>query len=288
MVQEEWFAGVRAEVARRAPDLMPLYEVYEGEARFGRQYIARDLAALAPGRAILEVGAGCMLLSCQLVREGFRVTALEPLGSGFSHLSTLRAIVMAQANAMDCVPLIIERRAEDLRIDAGFDYAFSVNVMEHVDSVAASLEAVCDALRSGASYRFTCPNYLFPYEPHFNMPTMFSKRLTGFMMRRRISAREAMPDAAGVWRSLNWINPLTVRRGLVHRTDVRVAFDRKAITVALERMTTDPVFAQRRSPIVARMLSALVASRLHRLFEILPVTIQPLIDCMVVRTDQGV
>lgn len=284
---EEWLTDVRASVAAKAPEAMPLFEVYEGEARFGRQFIDRDLTALPHGAAILEVGAGCMLLSCQLVREGFNVTALEPSGSGFSHLSRLRSLVMERAAAMHCMPTVVERRVEGLGVRNGFDYAFSINVMEHVDGIRASLVAICDAVKPGGSSRFTCPNYLFPYEPHFNMPTLLSKTLTGIVMRWRIRAHESMPDAAGVWESLNWINPWTIRRSLADRKDVHIAFDRSAVVRALERLTTDRGFARRRSPVVARVLSWLVESRMHRAFGMFPAAMQPVIDCTLTKLAHG-
>lgn len=284
---EEWLADVRASVAAKAPESMPLFEVYEGEARFGRRFIERDLSVLPHGAAILEVGAGCMLLSCQLVREGYDVTALEPGGSGFSHLSKLRSLVMERAAAMNCMPSIVDRRVEDLSVRDGFDYAFSINVMEHVDDIQASLVAICDAVKSGGACRFTCPNYLFPYEPHFNMPTLWSKTLTGIVMQPRIRARESLPDAAGVWASLNWINPWIIRRSLADRADVRVAFDRRVLVRALERLTTDPGFAKRRSPVVARALAWLVGSGMHRAFGLFPAATQPLIDCALTKLGHG-
>lgn len=284
---EEWLADVRAIVAAKAPESMLLFEVYEGEARFGRQFIDRDLAVLPRGAAILEVGAGCMLLSCQLVREGYDVTALEPGGTGFSHLSKLRSLVMERAAAMNCMPSIVDRRVEDLSVRDGFDYAFSINVMEHVDDIQASLAAICEAVKSGGACRFTCPNYLFPYEPHFNMPTLWSKTLTGIVMQRRIRARESLPDAAGVWASLNWITPWVIRRSLADRTDVRVAFDRRVLVRALERLTTDPGFARRRSPVVARALAWLVGSGMHRVFGLFPTAAQPLIDCALTKLGRG-
>ena len=61
-----------------------------------------------------------------------------------------------------------------------------MNVMEHVEDPALAVDRLTAMLVPGASYRFLCPNYLFPYEPHFNMPTFGSKALTERLMRRRI------------------------------------------------------------------------------------------------------
>ena len=50
---------------------------------------------------------------------------------------------------------------------------------------------ISDVLSAGASYRFLCANYLFPYEPHFNIPTFGSKALTFWLMRARIESSTA-------------------------------------------------------------------------------------------------
>jgi hypothetical protein len=94
---DEWLRDVRAHCAMNAPNLMALFDIYAAEATFGRSYISTDIALLKSGARIIEVGAGAFLLSCQLVREGFEVTALEPTGSGFSHFKQLRQLVRDRA-----------------------------------------------------------------------------------------------------------------------------------------------------------------------------------------------
>ena len=59
------------------------------------------------------------------------------------------------------------------------------------------------ALRPGATFRFVCTNYRFPYEPHFDMPTLFAKSLTGGVLRPRILGSHTVIDPAGTWQSLN-------------------------------------------------------------------------------------
>src|SRR5271169_6838017 len=158
-----WLADVREYVKVKSPELLPMLDVYSGEARFGSRYIASDLMRLSPDAAVLEIGAGSLLLSCQLVREGFQVTALEPTGHGFSHFKRLRELVMNRAEILGCLPRMLDQPAEMLSERGRFDYAFSVNVMEHVEDVMLTISNVVSSLKPGATYRFTCPNYMFPY-----------------------------------------------------------------------------------------------------------------------------
>lgn len=284
---EPWLAGIRARFADEAPELLALFDTYAAEARFGRRYIAQELQRLPAGARVLEVGAGAMLLSSQLVREGFDVTALEPVGSGFSHFGRMREIVLEHAAAAGCRPNLIDIPAEQLAEQDRYDFAFSVNVMEHVGDPAQVLRRVGASLRPGARYRFTCPNYLFPYEPHFNIPTLMTKKLTERVLGRRIRSSPRVSDPAGTWASLNWLTVPQVRRFVRDAGGLRLAFNRTMLVASLERVLTDPDFASRRSPAVRAVLSRLVRLRLHKLFGLVPAALQPIMDCCVDKAGEG-
>ena len=276
---ERWLVEVRSQFVNVAPELLPLFDTYASEAQFGRRYIDSDLGRLRPGAKVLEVGAGSLLLSCQLMREGFDVTALEPTGEGFSHFDQMTQIVLDKARSHGCCPTILDLPAERLAAVNCFDYAFSVNVMEHVDDVARVLETVGKSLTVGACYRFTCPNYLFPYEPHFNIPTFFSKQLTERLLGWKIFESQRVPDPSGTWKSLNWINILKVEMCVRRLSGFRVTFNRSMLVSTLERIVSDPEFAARRPPSMRSFLSGLVHLRMHYLLGSVPALLQPIIDC---------
>src|SRR6185436_18124935 len=121
-------------------------------------------------------------------------------------------MVLALAARDGVVPKVVRCKAEEFRSDALFKFAFSVNVMEHIEAPDAAIERVSASLAPGGSYRFLCPNYLFPYEPHFNIPTFGSKRLTERLLRRRIHSNTRANDPTGLWKSLNWITVPQVKR----------------------------------------------------------------------------
>ncbi len=189
---EWWLADIRSCFVDKEPALLSLLDTYAAEAIFGRNYIASDLESLPPGAKILEVGAGSLLLSCQLIREGFQVTALEPIGNGFSHFEQMRKIVSDRAAILGCLPVNLNVPAEDLTERNNFDYAFSINVMEHVADISCVIANVGRSLVVGAIYHFTAPNYLFPYEPHFNIPTLFNKQLTERVFQSKTSTEGGM------------------------------------------------------------------------------------------------
>ncbi|MDO9224749.1 MAG: hypothetical protein Q8M09_03920 [Pseudomonadota bacterium] len=278
---ECWLAEVRSQFVNAAPELLTLFDTYAAEALFGRLYIASDLERLHHGSPILEVGAGSLLLSCQLMREGFDVTALEPTGDGFCHFGQMRQVILNTAYSLGCCPAILDLPAERLSAVNRFDYAFSVNVMEHVNDVASVLIKVGTSLTIGATYRFTCPNYLFPYEPHFNIPTLFSKKLTEKLLARKIFCSRTVPDPSGTWKSLNWISVYQVGHYVRQLLWLRLTFNRSMLVSTLERIVSDPDFAARRSPSMRFLLGSLVHFRVHRLFGLVPALLQPIMDCSI-------
>ncbi len=280
---ENFFREARELISSEAVALLPLFETFANEARFARAWLAGSLKELPRGASILEVGAGSMLLSCQLVREGFRVTSVEPIGEGFEEFRQLQALVLRAARCSGGTPTVITEPVERMPELAPFDFAFSVNVMEHVPSVPAALRSVFSVLRPGATYRFTCPNYLFPYEPHFNIPTIFSKALTGHLMHNRIVAHTVSSDPVGLWRSLNWITVPGVARACRLLPMAKVSFDTGVLANALSRVVDDANFAARRPTWLKGLARLLVVTRAHRLFALFPASLQPLMDCRVQR-----
>jgi SAM-dependent methyltransferase len=271
-------------VLKEAPELGPLFEVYAQEALFARALFAPQLNALPKAARVLEIGAGMMLLSCQLQSEGFDVTAVEPVGPGFSHFHRLQDIVLSFAKVNRCVPRVVAIAAEELTLNDEFQFAYSMNVMEHVADVRKVIERTVASLRVGGIYRFACPNYLFPYEPHFNIPTLISKRATEKWLGRRIMSSTRVEDAEGTWRSLNWVTVPQIRAAVRSLPHAEVSFDRRLISAMLERVVHDREFAERRSTWVRDVVGYLVKCRLHTAASWIPALLQPIIDCTVVRT----
>lgn len=280
---QRFLADVRECVLRDAPDLVSTFDVYAGEAQFARTLIAVDLLKLPRGAAILEVGAGAFLVSCMLVKEGFAVTALEPIGTGFSHFAQLQSIVVGYATRHNILPVRLDVSGEELNILDRFEYAFSINVMEHVGDVSRVLENVHASLKPGSTYRFICPNYAFPYEPHFNLPTLLSKPLTQRFMSRWIMQSKNVIDPAGTWTSLNWITVRQVRRICRLRLNATPNFDGRIFQTYLARNINDSAFRDRRGLIFNLMVTVLERSRIMSAWRLLPVALLPVMDCRISR-----
>jgi len=263
------------------PGLLALINVYAEEAISGRSFISSDLESLSQDSNILEIGGGVMLLSCQLVREGFKVTSLEPIGIGFSYFKQLRNIVIERARLLGCLPQISKISAEMLREQNIYDFAFSINVMEHVDDIDCVIKNIQNSLKVEASYRFTCPNYPFLYEPHFNIPTLISKRLTERIFRKKIFQSKETPDSVGVWNSINWITVFQIRRIVSKQPVLTISFNRCYLISVFERIKSDQEFANRRSPVVRSLILLFVKFHIHQLIRWVLSSLQPIIDCRI-------
>jgi SAM-dependent methyltransferase len=272
---DDFLARVRSHLDAHAPRLRPLFDTMAGEARFARDWLGKDLTRLPADAALLEVGGGVFLLSCQLAAEGFAVTTIEPTGTGFEEFRELGDTVLQLASVK---PTIAACKAEDFAGDTRFDFAFSLNVMEHIDLPDEAIARVSDALKTGASYRFLCPNYLFPYEPHFNIPTFFTKALTWRLMHQRIEGNTRMDDPNGVWRSLNWITVPRVKRAAANDPTLTSRFSRETLSWMFERALNDQQFADRRAKWMLLGIRAAVSLRLHRLATLIPAMLQPIMD----------
>lgn len=278
-----FLADLRPEVQKLGAKLADVFEVYAEEAIFGRAWLQSRLDGVPAGGRVLEVGAGLMLLSCALKSEGYEVVALEPIGTGFSDFHHLQQVVLEFAQTRGIAPTVLPIPVEDLLEREHFDLAFSLNVMEHVGNVTEAIAHVVAALKPGAAYSFFCPNYTFPYEPHFGIPIVGSKQLTARLFKRFIQDSRRVQDPLGVWGSLNWISVGIVDRACSRIEGIHWSYDRSAVTRAFQRVTTDPQFASRRAPWMRRASKWLVATGAHRLASLIPASLQPAIDCTIVR-----
>lgn len=278
MSAEDFTTRARQHIEANTPHLLELFDVMAGEARFARAWLDKDLRRLSAAAPVLEVGGGVFLLACQLAREGYSVTAIEPTGVGFGAFEELGVIVMTLAGQDGRVPEIVRCGVEDFVSDRRYAMAFSVNVMEHVAEPDRAIARISSVLERGASYQFLCPNYLFPYEPHFNIPTFGSKALTEKLMRKRIEECVAVSDPAGVWKSLNWITVSRVRR--IARSDASLDAKFRTSTLAwmLERALSDSEFARRRSVWMVTAIRALRSLGLLRLTALIPAALHPIMD----------
>ena len=274
---------VRAAVIAQDSTQQSYFDVYADEARFGLSVIQEDLSHLAHGAEIMEIGAGILLLSGYLAQKGFRVHALEPIGEGFSLLRTLQSAVLRHYENNGVQLKLLESAIENISDTERFDYVFSINVFEHIGNIERGLINSYLSLRVGGVLRVYCPNYLFPYEPHFNIPTLISKRLTEIFFKGLIIDSARISQAKEVWGGLNWINPIKVRQFCKKHFIREPAFNRLAVYQIMKRVLDDEQYRERRPGWVAVFLKVMDRIGLMGLFKLVPVTFSPVMDFIMQR-----
>ena len=99
------------------------------------------------------------------------------------------------------------------------------------------------AVKPQCCYRFACPNYSFPFEPHFCIPIIVNKRITYNFFRDKIN-KAPFDDAKGLWNSLNWLTVRKVRK-LAKFNGYYSSFDRSIVKFYVERALRDKTFCDR-------------------------------------------
>lgn len=262
------------------PDLIDLFITYVEEGDFALEILDDDLKTLSQGARLLEVGSGIGLVALTLQSRGFKVTAVEPSPSGFSTMNYFNNII--QKSWHGPIPKVtwIQATGEEFVLpDKGqYDFAYAINVIEHVKSVPQTIWNTVRHLHSDAYFHFICPNYDFPYEPHFNFPTLFSKNLTYKVMRKRIDKSGLISEPEEFWEGLSWPSPRTLRRDAV--SGVEYSFSKEATKAYVARLEKSEHFSARKGKAFQRAKSIFnkVGSDW---ISLVPISILPVIDCKV-------
>jgi len=237
-----------------------ILETFRNEAHATLELVADRLR---PDVRLLEVGAGLCLFSLFLRREGYTITALEPALGGYSLFDTLRRLILELHADVSLPMLTCPAQALNPNEHGTYDLVFSNNVIEHIPDWQGALSAMLGVLSDDGCMLHTCPNYSFPYEPHYGVPVL--RRLPG------LSKRLFLPASADaeIWDSLNFIAHRQVR-GFARRQGCSVDFESGLIYKALARMQSDPVFRERHQGLIAGIADALAATGLLKLFRFIP------------------
>lgn len=242
---------------------------YEGEFLFTVAMLERRGLITLPHQRFLDVGAGVGLVSLFLASQGHTVVAVEPSATGFGFMSQLQeaAIEGYKAAGFSQLPSFINEPIEDITEleEESFDVAFSANVLEHVEDPGEALNAIHAVVKPGGVHVHVCPNYSFPYEPHFAMPLVpFIPKRTELFLSKAVRQSE-------LWKSLNFVKQRNIKKW-ADSADVAVRFDSHSMSRALQRMT-DEIFSSRHT-VIRALLRWIPRPLVRWIFDRVPTSIQ--------------
>lgn len=263
-------------------DVLKSKKIYVSEAEFFEKVITPDLACLPKNSHVIEIGAGIGLLALKIAERGFEVTAFEPQSGGFSNMHEIRNDLIS--NWSGDLPKV---NFYDTHVDASTkthklaDYIFAMNVIEHVPDYLKLIDDVLKLKTSRGILRLICPNYAIPYEPHFEIPIIISKKLTERIFKKRIR-QSALPYANDMWRDLSWPSQRRLNKSL-KAMNLKFEFSRDATNEYINRALNDSGFILRKGRVIGNLIKcfALLAKYLTRF---IPISLIPIIDCRIFGT----
>lgn len=192
---------------------------------------------LRPGIRILEVGGGMGLFHVMVQAEGADIISLEPSVAGFSIFRDFGLSMLTELTGQP--ERFLNACVENTNLpDDHFDMVVSNNVLEHVADPVRALQEMYRVLSYGGMLLHSCPNYLFPYEPHYKVPVIpCAVRFSGKMLWREF-------QADSLWQSLNSINAFGVWRIVRQLPGAKLAF-RRTMAAILVRLAKGGPLAER-------------------------------------------
>jgi len=222
------------------------------EAALGFNFLKPYIDQLKAGDQLLEVGSGPAVLAAHIAKQypALHIQGVEPVGSGFSTFEqSLESLVEKRK-------LKIKRGGfENFDSLQKFDLIFLINVFEHFQDWRAFLPFLNRYLSPQGRCIIMCPNYSFPYEPHFGIPVIVNKAITHGFFKNHIQQLEEKRNWQGLWDSLNFIKWPVLSREL-RAAGLQVRFNAVMTRSMVERLESDAEFRKRQKLIgaVARLV----------------------------------
>jgi hypothetical protein len=253
---------------------------YIGEADFYFSILKPDFEAIKKGSIVVEIGSGTGLLSMYIASLGHKVYSFEPQSSGFTDMLKMKELINEcwEVNVPN-VDFINDYYSESyFQESEEIEYFLAVNVIEHIPNYGELIQSVRRKMNSNSIFRIICPNYLIPYEPHFDIPIFLNKNSTFLLLKRKILNSD-LSDPLEFWNDLSWPTPSKVRRA-VNNSRMSVVFSRQTTKSYLERPFMDDSLKQRKNKLTFVVIK-LTSKVLIPVLALVPLTLTPLIDCKV-------
>lgn len=211
---------------------------------------------------ILEIGSGTGILLKELsqIFKNKMFYGLDPHKKGFYNYKNV------SENISNKNLVIVNEDFSKFKPINKFDLIISFNVFEHVDDPNNYIKVVDTLLKSDGKSIILCPNYDFPYEPHFVLPIIYNKNLTYKIFKNRIINHERKTGEKGLWKGLNLCSKKKIENYL-KKNKYSYYFDNNIGSRLLSRIHDDKSnFFQKRQGIMAKIAKIGMKLKLDKIF----------------------
>lgn len=237
------------------------------EARFGFAHIREYLKKFKDGSSVLEIGcgSGILLTMCSEIYKKLNFDGIEPFADDFLNFSAVNDYVKSQFKPKN---VVIEKILfEEFKPNKRYDLIYLVNVFEHLKSWEKLLVVLDDWLTDSGVCVVLCPNYSFPYEPHFMIPIIFNKKTTFKLFENFIINHKKSKDGIGFWSGLNFVKKKDVEKFVKNNSRLLLSDRREVLEQMILRLHTDTEF-KKRHKIVGFVGSIMLKLRISKMFNI--------------------
>ena len=192
--------------------------------------------------SVLEIGSGTGILLNEL-KENFpniQFSGIDPNISGFHNLKT----VISKLNKDGYNIKVESTGVEKYSSDKKFDLIFSINVFEHVEDQVQYLLKTHQLLNKNGLNIILCPNYDFPYEPHFVIPIIINKKITKFLFNFKNKNFEKKENEHGLWDGLSFLGRKKIEK-ILKKNNYSYFLDDTIKVRMLNRLNSDKAFKKR-------------------------------------------
>ena len=255
--------------------------LYVNEAKFIYSLIEKELDVEPMN--FYEIGSGIGLLSRMVAEKGHTVIATEPATSGFGVVKVLQKVIEKSFNTETKVPVYYSETAEDLFLTLQsehkkFNYIFCANVVEHVINLPKFFDSIIPLISQNGKFRFICPNYAIPYEPHFGFITLFSKQAT-LKIRSKQIQNSRISNPIDFYNDLTFPTVWKIKKVLKDEAFM-LNFSESATLKYIDRTINDTYFRARKQNI--SRFAGYLRKPLVKMIRFTPVYVLPIIDACII------
>ena len=198
---------------------------------------------------VLEIGSGTGILLnefSQIFKDKI-FYGLDPHKKGFNEYENVSKKI-SNKNLF-----IFHEDFEKFKPKNKFDLIISFNVFEHVDDPIKYIKKIDSFLNNHGKSIILCPNYDFPYEPHFVIPIIYNKHLTFKLFKSKIVNHEIKTGEKGLWQGLILCSKKKIENYL-KKNKYNYNFDQGIVERLLSRIHNDQSeYFQKRQGLMAKI-----------------------------------